>query len=186
MGRSEVLVFLGVVSAVLPASAQERSGSLELRAGAALGAVKTDVGGKSSTDIGPLLTAQLGYALSRGVDLTADLLYQPFKAKNPLGFEEYTTVSLLGGAQIGFGDSKRTFVRPEVGAAFSSWSGEDPWVPSATSFAAGIAAGRELPLASKLGLVLEGQVVVWSDLELTSLTLLAGASLVPFGARRRE
>lgn len=185
MGRSKALLLLGVLSAALPASAQERSGPLELRAGAALGAVKTDVGRESSTDVGPLLTAQLGYALSRGVDLTADLLYQPFKAENPLGFEEYTTVLLLGGAQVGFGDSKRTFVRPEVGAAFSSWSGEDPWVTSSTNFAAGIAAGHELPLASKLGLVLEGQVVVWSDLELTSVTFLAGASLVPFGARRR-
>jgi hypothetical protein len=181
-----MLVLLGIFSAVLPASAQERSGAVELRAGAALGAVKTDVGGESSTNVGPLLTAQLGYALSRGVDLTADLLYQPFKAESPLGFEEYTTVLLLGGAQIGFVDSKRTFVRPELGAAFSSWSGEDPWVPSTTNFAAGIAAGHELPLASKLGLVLEGQVVVWSDLELTSLTFLAGASLMPLGARRRD
>lgn len=186
MARPQLLVLLGVLSAVFPASAQERSGSLELRAGAALGAVKTDVGGESSTDVGPLLTAQLGYALSRGVDLTADLVYQPFKAKNPLGFEEYTTVSLLGGAQIGFGDSKRTFIRPEAGVAFSSWSGEDPWVPSATNFAAGIAAGHELPLASKLGLVLEGQIIVWGDSELTSLTFLAGCSLVPLGARRRE
>jgi hypothetical protein len=45
--------------------AQDRSGAVQLRAGAALGLARTSVGGGTSTDVGPLLTGQLG---CRGVD----------------------------------------------------------------------------------------------------------------------
>lgn len=185
MGRAFLLVLVLVAALAGPAVAQERMGKIELRAGAALGIVKTDVSSESSTDVGPLVIGQVGYAVTAGVDLTVDVVWQPFEAENPLGFEQYTAVSVLGGAQIGLGGSKRTFVRPAVGAAFSSWSGEDPWVESDTNFAFGLWAGHEFPLGAKLGLVPEAGVLIWGGDELTSVTFSIGASVVPVGARRR-
>ena len=186
MGRASLLVpaLLGALAG--PVVAQERTGKIELRAGAELGVVRTDVSSESSTDVGPLVTGQIGFAVTPGVDLTVDVVWQPFEAENPLGFEQYTAVSVLGGAQLGLGGSKRTFVRPAVGAAFSSWSGEDPWVESNTNVAFGLWAGYEFPLRAKLGLVPEAGVLIWGGDELTSVTFSIGASIVPVGARRRE
>jgi hypothetical protein len=52
--------------------AQERHGAVQLRAGAALGAARTSVGGEKSTDVGPLLTGQFGLVLSPRTDLVRD------------------------------------------------------------------------------------------------------------------
>ena len=56
MQVGRLLVAPLMVGLVAPAGAQARRGSVELRAGAALGWTRTSVAGEASTDLGPLLT----------------------------------------------------------------------------------------------------------------------------------
>jgi hypothetical protein len=114
MQVGRLLVAPLMVGLVAPAGAQARRGSVELRAGAALGWTRTSVAGEASTDLGPLLTGQVGYALSTRTDLTVDVAVQPFKAHNPVADEAFTAVYSLGGLQVGLGASRRVYLRPEV------------------------------------------------------------------------
>jgi hypothetical protein len=165
--------------------AQVRRGAVQLRAGAALGLARTSVGGETSTDIGPLLTGQLGVALSSRTDLTVAVAVQPFKARNPVKDEAFTAVYSLAGVQLGLGPQRRLYLRPELGLVFRSWSGSEVFVPSETSLAAGLALGREWPLSEKLGLAVEGSVRLSGADELSTTLLGLGLSLVPVGARPR-
>jgi hypothetical protein len=91
-----------MVGLVAPAGAQVRRGSVELRAGAAIGWTSTSVGGETSTDLGPLLIGQVGYALSTRTDLTVDVAVQPFKAHNPVADEAFSAVYSLGASKSGW------------------------------------------------------------------------------------
>jgi hypothetical protein len=149
-----------IVGLVPPVSAQARGGPVELRGGAAVGWASTSVGGETSTDLGPLLTGQVGYALSTRTDLTLDITAQPFRAHNPVGDEAFRAVYSLGGLQVGLAASRRIYLRPEVGLVFRSWSGSNVFVSSETSLAAGLAIGGEIPVDRALGLAPEAFVCV--------------------------
>ena len=118
MQVTRVLVVPLIVGLVRPVGAQARSARLEWRAGAAVGWASTLVAGETSSDWGPLLTGQVGYALSTRTDLTVDLALQPFKAHNPVRNEAFSAVYSLGGLQVGLGSSRRVYLRPEVGLVF--------------------------------------------------------------------
>jgi hypothetical protein len=165
--------------------AQDRGGAVQLRAGAALGIARTSVAGETSTDAGPLLIGQLGVALSGRNDLTLALAVQPFKAQNPVLDEAYTAVYSLAGLQLGLGNQRRLYLRPELGLVFRSWSGSQVFTPSETSLAVGLALGREWPLSEKLGLAVEGSVRLSGADELSTTLVGLGLSLVPVGARPR-
>jgi hypothetical protein len=85
------------VASATTLDAQARRGTVQLRAGAALGVATTSVGGEKSTKVGPLLTGQFGVALSSRTDLTLELAVQPFKAHNPVRDEAFTGVFTLAG-----------------------------------------------------------------------------------------
>ena len=165
--------------------AQARRSPVQLRAGAALGVATTSVGGGKSTKVGPLLTGQFGVALSGRTDLTLELAVQPFKAQNPVRDEAFTAVYTLAGVQVGFGDRRRIYLRPELGLVFRSWSGTSVVVPSETGLAVGLGIGREWPLGAKLGLAAEGFVRLSGADELSTTLVGLGLSLVPIGARPR-
>ena len=168
-----------------PVSAQARDGPVELRAGAALGWASTSVAGETSTNLGPLLTGQLGYALSTRTDLTLDVAVQPFKAQNPVADEAFRGVYTLAGLQVGVGTSRRVYLRPELGLVFRSWSGSQVFVPSETSPAAGLGIGSEIPVGRALGLAAEAWVRLSGAEELSTVLVGVGLALVPVGARQR-
>jgi hypothetical protein len=176
---------LSVASATM-LQAQVRRGAVQLRAGAALGLTRTSVGGETSTDFTPLLTGQLGVAVSSRTDLVVDLAVQPSKAQNPVADEAFTAVYALAGVQLGRGESRRFYLRPELGLAFRSWSGSEVFVESETALAAGLAVGREWPIGGRLGLAVEGFLRFSGADELSTTLLGLGVSLVPIGARPRE
>jgi hypothetical protein len=167
------------------ASAQARGGAVELRAGAALGWARTSVAGESSTNFGPLLTGQLGFALSTRTDLTVDVAVQSFKAQNPVADEAFRGVYTLAGLQIGLITSRRVYLRPELGLVFRSWSGSQVFVSSETSPAAGLGIGGEIPIGRGLGLAPETFVRLSGAEELSTALVGVGISVVPVGARRR-
>jgi len=184
MQVTRVLVVPLIVGLVRPVGAQARSARLEWRAGAAVGWASTLVAGETSSDWGPLLTGQVGYALSTRTDLTVDLALQPFKAHNPVRNEAFSAVYSLGGLQVGLGSSRRVYLRPEVGLVFRSWSGE-AFVPSETSLAVGLGLGGEVSLARALGLAVEASVRLSGAEELETVLVGVGLSVVPLGARQR-
>lgn len=170
--------------AIATTQAQERDGTTQLRAGVALSLARTSVGGETSSDVGPLLTGQLGIAVSTATDLTLGATYQPFKAHNPVMDEAFTGVYTLAGLQVGLGETHRMYFRPELGLVFRSWSGSEVFVSSETSFAAGLAFGREWPLGRKVGLAVEAFFRVSGADELSTNLVGIGVSVVPVGARR--
>ena len=165
--------------------AQARRGVAQARVGVAIALTRTSVGGETSTDFTPLLAGQLGAAVSDGTDLVVELAVQPFKAQNPVRDEAFTGVYTLAGVQVGFGESRRVYLRPELGLVFRSWSGSSVFVPSETGLAVGLGIGREWPLGAKLGLAVEGFVRLSGADELSTTLLELGGSLVPIGARPR-
>ena len=185
MQVGRLLVAPLMVGLVAPAGAQARRGSVELRAGAALGWTRTSVAGEASTDLGPLLTGQVGYALSTRTDLTVDVAVQPFKAHNPVADEAFTAVYSLGGLQVGLGASRRVYLRPEVGLVFRSWSGSEVFVSSDTSLAGGLGIGGEIPVGRALGIVAEAFARFSGAEELSTALVGLGLSVVPVGARQR-
>jgi hypothetical protein len=184
----QALVSAGFACACLATAAtlhaQDRSGSVQLRAGAALGVAMTSVGGETSTDVGPLLTGQFGVAVSSRTNLTLALAVQPFKAHNPVADEAFTAVSTLAGLELGLGKRRRVYVRPELGLVFRSWSGSEVFVSSETGFALGVVIGREWPIGAKLGLAAEGFVRLSGADELSTILVGLGLNLVPVGAQR--
>jgi hypothetical protein len=158
----------------------------QARVGAAIALTRTSVGGETSTDFTPLLTGQFGAAVSDGTDLVVELAVQPFKAQNPVADEAFTAVYALAGVQLGLGESRRLYLRPELGLVFRSWSGSEVFVESETALAAGLAAGREWPIGGRLGLAVEGFLRFSGADELSTILLGLGGSLVPIGARPRE
>ena len=173
------------VASATTLDAQARRGTVQLRAGAALGVATTSVGGEKSTKVGPLLTGQFGVALSSRTDLTLELAVQPFKAQNPVRDEAFTGVFTLAGVQVGFGESRRVYLRPELGLVFRSWSGADVFVPSETGLAVGLAVGREWPVGAKVGVAVEGFGRLSGADELSTVLFGLGVSVVPVGARPR-
>jgi len=141
--------------------------------------------GEASTDLGPLLTAQVGYALSTRTDLTVDVAVQPFKAHNPVADEAFTAVYSLGGLQVALGASRRVYLRPEVGLVFRSWSGSEVFVSSETSLAGGLGIGGEIPVGRALGIVAEAFARFSGAEELSTALVGLGLSVVPVGARQR-
>jgi hypothetical protein len=135
-----------------------------------------------SSDFGPLLSGQLGFAISSGSHLTLGATFQPFKAHNPVADEAFTAVYTLAAVQLGFGKTRRTYLRPELGVVFRSWSGSEVFVDSETSLAAGLAFGREWPLGRKMGLAIESFIRLSGADELSTTMIGIGASLVPVGA----
>ena len=99
-----------IAASVSTLHAQARRGTLSLQAGAALAAARTSVAGETSTDAGPLLTGQLGVALSPRTDLTAGLVVQPYKAHNPARAGEFIRCIRL----LGDGARRRSGNRPGV------------------------------------------------------------------------
>lgn len=185
MPRSAVLLLSILIGVPSSTAAQARRGSVEVRAGVALGIASTSVGGRSSTDAGPLFNGQLGLVLSNRTDITADFTVQRYKAQNPGRDEEFTATYGLLGAQIGLGTLYRTYLRPELGVVFRSWSGSDVFVSSETGLVAGVALGREMAMGATMGLVPELFVRV-SGAEGLSTTLLGLAiGVIPVGARAR-
>ena len=174
-----------IVASATTLHAQTRRGTVQLRAGAALGLARTSVGGETSTDVGPLLIGQLGVALSTRTDLTAGFVIQPYKAQNPVMDEAFTALYTLAGVQVGFGGSHRTYLRPELGLAFRSWSGSDAFVSSETGLAVGLAVGREWPVGAKVGVAVEGFGRLSGADELSTVLFGLGISVVPVGARPR-
>ena len=166
--------------------AQARRGVAQARVGAAIALTRTSVGGETSTDFTPLLTGQLGAAVSDGTDLVVELAVQPFKAQNPVADEAFTAVYALAGVQLGLGESRRLYLRPELGLVFRSWSGSEVFVESENALAAGLAVGREWPIGGKLGLAVEVFLRFSGADELSTTLLGLGVSLVPIGARPRE
>lgn len=169
--------------AIATTHAQERNGTAQLRAGVALSLARTSVGGETSSDVGPLLTGQLGIAVSTATDLTLGATYQPFKAHNPVADEAFTAVYTLVGVHVGLGETHRGYFRPELGLVFRSWSGSEVFVSSETALALGLAFGREWPLGRKMGLVVEGFARLSGADELSTILLGIGVSVVPVGAR---
>lgn len=160
-----------------------KSSSTVLRIGVAAGAASTGVGGQNSTDAGIVLTGLVGFPISGRSDLALDLAIQPFEAQNPVRDEAYTTVYALAGLELGLDARHRAFVRPELGAAFRSWSGSDVFTASETGVALGVALGYGIPVGRTLGLVFEGAVRVSGADELSTVLWTAGVSFVPMGAR---
>jgi hypothetical protein len=184
--RRPALVLISVLLGTPPdATAQARRSSVEVRGGAALGIASTSVGGRSSTDLGPLLTAQLGLVLSTRTDLTGDFVVQAFEAQNPVRDEAFTAVHTLLGVQVGLGELRRVYLRPELGLVFRSWSGADVFVSSETSPAVGFALGGEVALSASLGLVPEIFVRLSGADELSTALWGLAISVVPVGARAK-
>jgi len=184
--RRSALVLLSVLLGAPPSvTAQARRGSVEVRGGTALGIASTSVGGRSSTALGPLLTGQLGLVLSTRTDLTADLVVQPFKAQNPVRDEAFTAIHSLLGVQVGVGELRRVYFRPELGLAFRSWSGSDVFVSSETWPVLGFAFGSEVAVSPGLGLVPEVFVRLSGAAELSTTLWGLAVSVVPVGARPR-
>lgn len=167
------------------ASGQARRAGVEVRGGAALGIASTSVAGRSSTDVGGVLTAQLGFVASTRADLTLDLAIQPFKARNPARGEAFTAVYSLLGVQVGLGALRRVYVRPELGVVVRSWSGSDVFVPSETSPAVGFALGGEVALSATLALAPELFVRLSGATELSTSLWGLAISVVPVGARSK-
>lgn len=187
MRRSAVLLLSILVGVPSSTTAQARRGSVEVRAGMALGIARTYVGRTgSSTDAGPLFNGQLGLVLSSRTDITADFIVQPYKAQNPDADEGFTAIYGLLGAQIGLGRFHRTYLRPELGVVFRSWSGSEVFVSSDKALVAGVALGREIPLGTTLGLAPEVflRVLVTAYEPDTAMFGLA-IGVVPVGARVR-
>jgi hypothetical protein len=185
MQQGLLLLLPLMLGAVAPVGAQARSGPVEVRAGAAFGWARTAVAGEASTDVGPLLTGQVGYALSTRTDLTLDLAVQPFKAQNPVADEAFRAGYGLAGIQVGVGRSRRVYLRPEVGLVYRSWSGSQVFKASETSPAAGLGVGGEMPVGRALGLAAEAFVRLSGAEELSTALVGVGLSLVPIGARPR-
>jgi hypothetical protein len=165
--------------------AQARPGRVEARAGIAAAIASTFVGGQQQSDVGPLFTGQLGLVLSRRSEFTLDLALQPFKAKNPVRSEAYTAAYALLGLQLGLGESRRGYLRPEVGLARRSWSGADVWVSSDTGPVFGVAVGYESDVAARLGLASELFLRISGADELGTALFGLSLSIVPVGARPR-
>ena len=186
-GRTvELCAIVSIALASVPVAhtaAQERDRAVHLRVGAGLGLARTSVGGETSSDVGPFLSAQLGVAISPATDLTLGAAFQPFKAQNPVIDEAYTGIYTLAGLQVGLGETDRLYFRPELGLVFRSWSGSEVFVSSETSLAAGLAFGREWPLGRKTGLAIEAFIRLSGADELSTNLVGIGASLVPVGAR---
>ena len=163
--------------------AQADRGKVQLQAGVAPALARTSVGGETSTDAGPLLTGQVGIPVSTRSHLTLGVVFQPFKAHNPVIDEQFTAVYSLAGLELGLGQSRRFHVRPELGLVFRSWSGSEVFVSSETALALGLAFGREWPLGRKMGLVVEGFARLSGADELSTILLGIGVSVVPVGAR---
>jgi len=184
--RRLALVLISVLLGTSPgATAQARRGSVEVRGGTALAIASTSVARRSSTNLGALLTAQLGLVLSTHTDLTGDFAVQPFKAQNPVRDEAFTAVHSLLGVQVGLSELRRVYLRPELGVVFRSWSGSDVFVSSETSPAAGFALGGEVALSATLGLAPEVFVRLSGANELSTTLWGLAISVVPVGARRR-
>ena len=120
--------------------------------------------------------------LSARSELALDLAVQPFEAQNPVRDEAYTAVYAMVGVEIGLGAGHRAFVRPELGAAFRSWTGSNVWEASETGAAFGLLLGYGVPVGRTLGVVLEGGVRISGASELSTVLWTAGVSFVPFGA----
>jgi hypothetical protein len=185
MMRHLVLILVATLCSPLSATAQARQGRVEIRAGAALALASTSVGGESSSDLGGLLTGQLGLVLSSRTDLTADLVVQPFKAQNPLFDEAFTAVYALLGVQLGLGEQRRVYVRPELGLVHRSWSGSEKIVSSETSGAGGFALGGEVAVSRAVGLAPEVFVRLSGAEGLSTALWGLSVSVVPIGARQR-
>jgi hypothetical protein len=175
-----ILIITSAIPATSSAHAQEGN-SAELRLGAALSLARTSVAGESSSDVGPLLIGQLGVAISRRTDLTLGLAYQPFKAENPVIDEAYRAVYSLAGLEFALGKAARTYLRPELGLVFRSWSGSQAVVASETSLAAGLALGRKWRLSKNTGLALEGFIRLSGADELSTMLVGLGLSWTPIG-----
>jgi hypothetical protein len=185
MHHGSWLVFPFILGAFAPVGAQPRTGPAEVRAGISLGWANTSVGGETSTDLGPLLSGQVGDVLSTRTDLTLDLTLQPFKAQNPARGEAFQAIYGLAGLQVGLGHSRRVYLRPELGAVFRWWSGSDVYVSTELSPAAGFGIGKEFPFRRGLGLSAEGFVLRSGATELSTTLFGVGVSIVPIGARPR-
>ena len=185
MRRSASLLFSILVGVPSSTTAQARGGTVEVRAGMALAIASTSVRGESSTDAGPLFSGQLGLVLSSRTDITAEFIVQPYKAQNPVLDEAFTAIYGLLGAQVGLGTLYRTYLRPELGVVFRSWSGSDVFVSSETGPVAGLALGREIPLRTTLGLAPEVFVRVSAADELLTALFGLAISVVPVGARAK-
>lgn len=180
-----VVAGAGEVSAQGPASPpQHSSDPLILRFGAAGGLAGTTVGGETSSDGGVLLTGLLGFPVSGRSALALDITVQPFKAENPIRDEASTAVYMLAGLEVGLGQSRRAFVRPELGAVFREWSGTDVSQPSETSLAIGAVFGYSVGTGRKSAWVLEGGVRLSGAEELTSVLASLGISYTFAGAQR--
>ena len=164
-------------------STQQHSAPVTLRLGGAYGSAGTSVGGESSSNSGVVITGLVGMRLSARSELALDLAVQPFEAQNPVRDEAYTAVYAMVGVEIGLGAGHRAFVRPELGAAFRSWTGSNVWEESETGAAFGLLLGYGIPAGSSLGVVLEGGVRVSGASELSTVLWTAGVSFVPLGAR---
>lgn len=186
MPRSAILLLSILVAVPSNSTAQARRGSVEVRAGMALGIASTSVGGGSSTDAGPLFSGQLGLVLSSRTDITAEFIVQPYKAQNPVRDEAFTAIYSLLGAQVGLGALYRTYLRPELGVVFRSWSGSNVFVSSETGLVVGVALGREIPFGTTLGLAPELFVLVSGADEPSTALFGLEISVVPVGARARS
>lgn len=165
--------------------AQARPGRVEARAGVALAVASTSVGGHSSTDAGAVFSGQLGLVLSGRSEVTLDVAFQPFTAQNPVRSEAYTARYAILGFQVGLGESRRTYIRPELGVVSRSWSGDDVWVSSDTGPVLGIAVGHEGAVGPRLGLASELFLRLSGGDELGTALWGLSLSLVPVGARPR-
>jgi hypothetical protein len=187
--KRPALAAFGALASALLATATELhpqtdGGKVQLQAGVAPALARTSVGGETSTDAGPLLTGQVGIPVSTRSHLTIGVVFQPFKAHNPVADERYSGVYSLAGLQVGLGQTRRFHVRPELGLVFRSWSGTEVFVSSETALALGLAFGREWPLGRKMGLAVEGFARLSGADELATVLLGIGVSVIPVGARR--
>ena len=175
MGRVVRLSLLLVLGLSASARAQERSAPFFLRVGAALG--YRDGEGSSDGGFGPFAAVEIGVPVSKDVDLTADAILQPF---------DFGALFAMAGVQLGFGERRRTYVRPMAGVVVAPLSGGGFWPDPSTAPAIGIAVGHESSLGERLGLVVEIGAGFSSDTDDAGAVVSAGVHLVPLGARRRE
>jgi hypothetical protein len=72
--------------------------------------------------------------------------YQAFATPNPLGFEEFTALSVLAGPRFGLGGG--FLLRPAAGLQYRWWSGSNPVEASDWGLAVGVVVGRAFALAT--------------------------------------
>lgn len=184
MSRCIFILLAIVVGEPTNVMAQARQGGVTIRVGTGLGITSTSVGGEQAIDAGPVLQGQIGMVMSPRSELTADVTVQPFKAGNPVADESFTAIYSTLGLQVGLGSEYRTYLRPELGLVFRSWSGSEVFVSSETSLAAGVALGREISMRNKLGLAPEVFMRLSGAEELISTVLGISFNVVLAGARQ--